>query len=129
MKRGLRRQLRAQRNALSATLRANCAERASLFLIDHSIWQSAQVVASYLPHQSEFDPTVIARRAIAAPLASASGSASCARARASRSSTCADVDAKSIARTATPNFPCPKRTTVHVERREQEAPQRTTQEN
>ena len=66
MKRVLRRQLRAQRNALSATLRASCAERASQFLIDHSIWQSAQVVACYLPHQSEFDPTVIARRAIAA---------------------------------------------------------------
>ena len=66
VKRGLRRQLRAQRNTLSATYRANCADRASQFLIDHSIWQSAKVVASYLPHQSEFDPTVMARYAISA---------------------------------------------------------------
>ena len=66
IKRELRRQLRAQRNALGATLRADFAERARRHLTDHSIWQSAQVVASYLPHRSEFDPTVIARCAIAA---------------------------------------------------------------
>ena len=66
IKRGLRRQLRAQRNALSATRRTDCADRASQFLVDHSIWQSAKVVASYLPHESEFDPTVIARCAVAA---------------------------------------------------------------
>ena len=60
-KRGLRRNLRTQRDALSAVYRANCADHASQILIDHSIWQSAQVVATYLPHQSEFDPTVITR--------------------------------------------------------------------
>ena len=61
----LRRQLRFERDALENEHRVACAERASRFIIDHTLWESAHVVASYLPHESEFDPTVIARSAIA----------------------------------------------------------------
>jgi len=66
IKRGLRRQLRAQRDALDVTYRAGCAERATHTIGDHAMWRSALVVASYLPHQSEFDPSFLSRAAIAA---------------------------------------------------------------
>ena len=65
IKSGLRGQLRAQRDALDITHRAACAERASQYITGHAMWQSAHVVASYLPHESEFDPIFIARAAIA----------------------------------------------------------------
>ena len=66
IKRELRRRLRAERDALDATHRGGYVERASQHIADHDIWQSAQVVASFLPHESEFDPTLIGRHAIAA---------------------------------------------------------------
>ena len=66
IKRSLRRQLRAQRDALNVTHRAACAEQASHAIGDHAMWRSALVVASYLPHGSEFDPTFLSRAAIVA---------------------------------------------------------------
>ena len=66
IKRRLRRQFRAQRDALDVTYRAGCAERATHTIGDHAMWRSALVVASYLPHQSEFDPSFLSRAAIAA---------------------------------------------------------------
>ena len=53
----LRAQLRTERDALSAAQRAACADRALKHLLDWEPWQRARTLASYLPHESEFDPT------------------------------------------------------------------------
>lgn len=66
IKRELRGQLRAQRDAMDVTHRAACAKLASQYISGHAMWRSAHVVACYLPHESEFDPIFIARAAIAA---------------------------------------------------------------
>ena len=57
LKRRLRAQLRAERNALSTAQRAAYADRALKHVLDWEPWQRASTVASYLPHESEFDPT------------------------------------------------------------------------
>jgi 5-formyltetrahydrofolate cyclo-ligase len=57
LKRRLRVQLRTERDALSAAERTACEDRALKHLADWEPWQRARTVASYLPHESEFDPT------------------------------------------------------------------------
>ena len=49
-------QLRTERDALSAAHRVACADRALKHLLDWEPWLRAHTVASYLPHESEFDP-------------------------------------------------------------------------
>ena len=62
-KRSLRRRLRSDRDALSAAHRADCAKHALQHLITWQRWVAATMVASYLPHESEFDPTLLAQAA------------------------------------------------------------------
>jgi 5-formyltetrahydrofolate cyclo-ligase len=62
-KRSLRRRLRSDRDALSAAHRADCAKHALQHLITWQRWAAATLVASYLPHESEFDPTLLTRAA------------------------------------------------------------------
>jgi 5-formyltetrahydrofolate cyclo-ligase len=57
LKRRLRVQLRTERDALSAAERTACEDRALKHLADWEPWQRARTVASYLPHESEFDTT------------------------------------------------------------------------
>ncbi len=64
LKRRLRVQLRTERDALSAAQRAVFVDRALKHLLDWEPWQGARTVASYLPHESEFDPTPLMSLAI-----------------------------------------------------------------
>ena len=57
-------QLRTERDALCTTQRAACAGRALKHIRDWEAWQIAHTVASYLPHESEFDPTPMMSLAI-----------------------------------------------------------------
>ena len=62
-KRALRRHLRSDRDALSLAHRADCATHALQHLVTWQPWAAATLVASYLPHESEFDPTLLAQAA------------------------------------------------------------------
>ena len=64
LKRRLRAQLRTERDALSTAQRVACADRALKHLLEWEPWQRARTVASYLPHESEFDPTPLMSVAI-----------------------------------------------------------------
>ena len=62
-KRALRRRLRSDRDALSSAYRADCAKHTLQHLVNWEPWAAATLVASYLPHESEFDPTHLAQAA------------------------------------------------------------------
>ena len=62
-KRALRRRLRLDRDALSAAHRADCAKNALQYLVTWQPWTVATLVGSYLPHESEFDPSLLAQAA------------------------------------------------------------------
>ena len=64
-KRNLRGRLRSDRDALSATYRADCAKHALQHLLTWQPWTAATLIGSYLPHESEFDPTLLAQAAVA----------------------------------------------------------------
>jgi 5-formyltetrahydrofolate cyclo-ligase len=53
----LRRTLRSARDQLTGEQRHRACQSAHKHLDNWPIWQSARVIASYLPHQSEFDPS------------------------------------------------------------------------
>ena len=56
-KSALRRALRSARDRLTDEQRHLACQSARKHLDNWRIWQSARVIASYLPHQSEFDPS------------------------------------------------------------------------
>ena len=62
-KRNLRGRLRSDRDALSAAYRADCAKHALQHLVTWQPWAAATLIGSYLPHESEFDPTLLAQAA------------------------------------------------------------------
>ena len=62
-KRTLRGHLRSDRDALSAAYRADCAQHALQHLVTWQPWAAATLIGSYLPHESEFDPTLLAQAA------------------------------------------------------------------
>ena len=62
-KRNLRGRLRSDRDALSAAYRADCAKHALQHLVTWHPWTTATLIGSYLPHESEFDPTLLAQAA------------------------------------------------------------------
>ena len=62
-KRNLRGRLRSDRDALSAAYRADCAKHALQHLVTWQPWTAATLISSYLPHESEFDPTLLAQAA------------------------------------------------------------------
>ena len=62
-KKTLRERLRSDRDALSASYRADCARRAMKHLVNWQPWAAATLIGSYLPHESEFDPTLLAQAA------------------------------------------------------------------
>ena len=62
-KRNLRGRLRSDRDALSAAYRADCAKHALHHLLTWQPWAAATLIGSYLPHESEFDPTLLAQAA------------------------------------------------------------------
>ena len=62
-KRALRGRLRSDRDALSAAHRADCAKNALQHLVTWQPWAAATLIGSYLPHESEFDPTLLAQAA------------------------------------------------------------------
>ena len=62
-KRTLRGRLRSDRDALSAAYRADCAKHALQHLITWKPWATSTLVGSYLPHESEFDPSLLAQAA------------------------------------------------------------------
>ena len=62
-KRTLRGHLRSDRDALSEAYRADCAKHALQHLLTWQPWAAATLIGSYLPHESEFDPTVLAQAA------------------------------------------------------------------
>ena len=62
-KRNLRGRLRSDRDALSAAYRADCAKHALQHLVTWQPWTAATLIGSYLPHESEFDPTLLAQAA------------------------------------------------------------------
>ena len=62
-KRTLREHLRSDRDALSETYRADCAKHALQHLLTWQPWAAATLIGSYLPHESEFDPTLLAQAA------------------------------------------------------------------
>ena len=64
LKRRLRAQLRTERDALSTAQRVTSADRALRHVREWEPWQRARTVASYLPHESEFDPTPLMSIAI-----------------------------------------------------------------
>ena len=64
LKRRLRAQLRTERDALSTAQRVTSADRALRHVREWGPWQRARTVASYLPHESEFDPTPLVSVAI-----------------------------------------------------------------
>ena len=64
LKRRLRAQLRTERDALSTAQRVGSADRALRHVREWEPWQRARTVASYLPHESEFDPTPLMSVAI-----------------------------------------------------------------
>lgn len=53
----LRRTLRSAREQLTDEQRHRACQSAYEHLKDWPVWESANVIASYLPHQSEFDPS------------------------------------------------------------------------
>ncbi len=59
----LRRQLRAARDSLSPALRQAFAQQANVHLTRWDRWSAVKVIGSYLPHESEFDPTALTRGA------------------------------------------------------------------
>ena len=62
-KRALRAELRAARDYLPLKERQDCARRAHAHLAHCTPWIEARTIASYLPHQSEFDPLILMRDA------------------------------------------------------------------
>lgn len=62
-KRALRARLRAARDALPPGERGILSEQARRYLNQCNAWRSARVIASYLPHQSEFDPSSLTQEA------------------------------------------------------------------
>ena len=62
-KRALRGRLRSDRDALSAAHRADCAKNALQHLVTWQPWAAATLVGSYLTHESEFDPSLLAQAA------------------------------------------------------------------
>ena len=62
-KRSLRRRLRSDRDAMTAGQRADSTKRALKHLVTWEPWTRATLVGSYLPHESEFDPTLFAQAA------------------------------------------------------------------
>lgn len=56
-KTALRRTLRSARDQLTDEQRQLACQSAHQHLGNWTLWQSARVIASYLPHQSEFDPS------------------------------------------------------------------------
>ena len=62
-KRNLRGRLRSDRDALTAAYRADCAKYALQHLVTWHPWTAATLIGSYLPHESEFDPTLLAQAA------------------------------------------------------------------
>ena len=62
-KRSLRRRLRSNRDALTAAQRADRAKHALEHLVTWGPWTTATLVGSYLPHESEFDSTLLAQAA------------------------------------------------------------------
>lgn len=62
-KRTLRRHLRSDRDALSAAHRADCANNALQHLVTWQPWATSTLVGSYLPHESEFDPSLLTQAA------------------------------------------------------------------
>ena len=62
-KRTLRGRLRSDRDALSAAHRADCANNALQHLLTWQPWAASMLVGSYLPHESEFDPSLLAQAA------------------------------------------------------------------
>ena len=62
-KRALRAHLRAARDALTPDERGTLVEQARSYLNQCDAWRSARVIASYLPHQSEFDPCLLTQEA------------------------------------------------------------------
>jgi 5-formyltetrahydrofolate cyclo-ligase len=62
-KRSLRRRLRSGRDAMTAAQRSDCARQALEHLVTWGPWTTATLVGSYLPHESEFDPTLLAQAA------------------------------------------------------------------
>ena len=62
-KRTLRRRLRSDRDRLSAAHRADCANNALQHLVTWQPWAASKLVGSYLPHESEFDPSLLAQAA------------------------------------------------------------------
>ena len=62
-KRSVRRRLRSDRDALTAAQRADCAKHALEHLVTWGPWTTATLIGSYLPHESEFDPTLLAQAA------------------------------------------------------------------
>ena len=63
-KRTLRARLRAARDTLTPGERGVCVEQASAHLFTFPQWRTAHVIASYLPHQSEFDPSLLSQEAL-----------------------------------------------------------------
>jgi len=62
-KRAIRRQLRAERDSLSPALRHAHVQQANVHLARWERWSAVKVIGSYLPHESEFDPTALTRSA------------------------------------------------------------------
>ena len=62
-KRTLRRRLRSDRDRLSAAHRADCANNALQHLVTWQPWTASTLVGCYLPHESEFDPSLLAQAA------------------------------------------------------------------
>ena len=62
-KRFLRRRLRSARDALSSADRVDCVTHALQHLMTWQPWTAAKLVASYLPHESEFDTTLLTQAA------------------------------------------------------------------
>ena len=62
-KRALRAHLRAARDALTSEERGILSEQARGYLNQCHAWRSARVIAGYLPHQSEFDPSLLIQEA------------------------------------------------------------------
>ena len=62
-KRNLRGRLRSDRDALRVAYRADCAKHALQHLVTWQPWTAATLIGSYLPHETECDPTLLAQAA------------------------------------------------------------------
>lgn len=60
----LRGTLRAERDAMTPDVRTRLCERAAEHLETLCEWRDARVIASFLPHQSEFDPSMLPNPAV-----------------------------------------------------------------